>query len=58
MFGDSASAMAEQNMFTANARINAHDAFTSFSNLDSGSRQGVPFGQWRRTHFGVNSPTL
>src|SRR5438094_38242 len=41
MFGDSASAMAEQKVFTANTRMNAHDAFTSFSNLDSGSRQGV-----------------
>jgi len=38
--------------------MNAHDAFTSFSNLDSGSRQGVLFGDWRRTHFGVNSRTL
>src|SRR5439155_11509926 len=58
MFGDSASAMTEQKVFTANTRMNAHDAFTSFSNLDSGSRQGLPFGEWRRTDFGVNSPTL
>jgi len=50
--------MAEQKVFTANTRMNAHDAFTSVSNLDSGSRQAVPFGDWRRTHFGVNSPTL
>jgi hypothetical protein len=60
MFGDSVSAKAKDNVFTAITRINARVAFTVFSSRDLLLGQGAFFGTagWRIFCFGVISPTL